>query len=866
MLVNPLTRAFSKYVSQDRLRFQDGKHDLDLSYITPFIIAMGFPARGIEAAWRNHISDVAAMLAHYHGTNYMIWNLSDRVYDYSKFNHQLFEFGFPDHHNPPLDMLFRILLSMGDWLKLDALNVAVVHCVGGKGRTGTVIACYLIYCGMFSEPEAALNFFATRRSSIEKGVTQPSQRRYVKYFAYALKTGMRPVPKRILIHKIIINSVPVVDGVGCRPIWLIMNGLHQTASHVLYSSASQSPPAYYTPDNGAVEWEVNCVVESDVPMKCVHKEKGKKAVKLFRFSFHTAFVEEAEALVLRKDDLDDVKKWPKAFSENFFLTLVFERLPNDDTEVRERTSLAVFEKLISNRPAVVAHCQERMKAAADTQMEESAPLPTVGLPDARDAAPPVQVIDLNDESSNLAWVGVRRDFMATEERRHLGSRCPKGSLSRSHGEISRDSTASTHLLMGERRATYFSEDDSSDDDVISSAASTSSTALVGCDSGFDSPDTSSKAWLSHGCISRRGNAGNNAPVHPRQQYLSARTEGHFWRFSTGNLMATDAVPTSLPASPSPALSPRQATPGTGRGTPDLPSTKVTSPVCSPRENRTASAFLAPTRGAGGGSGLSSLEDSSDDPGQRISESAPTAGPLAASLSTPRSGAPTLASLRGTPVATTTPTLSLNPPLEAGRAVHRSGGSSSDISIASSRRDGAAHAGAAPTNPRPIVQVQVQHIEARTDQVQCTSPPSPYAAVAGDALEGAALPHDAPLAAPQVAAQAAAAAAAVTAGSPAPPAPQRGLQPLLGTARTASVAGRPLPGARTPPQNANATPPACPTSHAMASLPAPARQPSPSRQPSPGRPNGQVTSPAQPDAPTQPRVLAGCSRLKQTTLP
>jgi len=41
-----------------------------------------------------------------------------------------------------------------------------------------VIACYLNYCNMFESPLEALEFFGAKRSIIEKGVTQPSQRRY----------------------------------------------------------------------------------------------------------------------------------------------------------------------------------------------------------------------------------------------------------------------------------------------------------------------------------------------------------------------------------------------------------------------------------------------------------------------------------------------------------------------------------------------------------------------------------------------------------------------------------------------------------------------------------------------------------------
>ncbi len=88
-------------VSKDRIRFNDKKHDLDLTYITNNIIgtpphnqnllspygsltrvltlfscsAMGVPASGIEATYRNNIEDVSNMLKTYHGTDFMIWNL-----------------------------------------------------------------------------------------------------------------------------------------------------------------------------------------------------------------------------------------------------------------------------------------------------------------------------------------------------------------------------------------------------------------------------------------------------------------------------------------------------------------------------------------------------------------------------------------------------------------------------------------------------------------------------------------------------------------------------------------------------------------------------------------------------------------------
>lgn len=46
-------------VSQDKIRYIDNQFNLDLTYITPRLIAMAFPAEGIEAMIRNRIVDVS---------------------------------------------------------------------------------------------------------------------------------------------------------------------------------------------------------------------------------------------------------------------------------------------------------------------------------------------------------------------------------------------------------------------------------------------------------------------------------------------------------------------------------------------------------------------------------------------------------------------------------------------------------------------------------------------------------------------------------------------------------------------------------------------------------------------------------------
>jgi len=71
--------------------------------------------------------------------------------------------------------LFKIIEAMDQFLKEDPTNVVAVHCLAGRGRTGTIIAAYLLYSKLFDDSKAALDFFAIKRSSEGQGVIGPSQ-------------------------------------------------------------------------------------------------------------------------------------------------------------------------------------------------------------------------------------------------------------------------------------------------------------------------------------------------------------------------------------------------------------------------------------------------------------------------------------------------------------------------------------------------------------------------------------------------------------------------------------------------------------------------------------------------------------------
>ena len=196
--------ALRTLVSGPRSRTRDGALDLDLSYITPTLIATSFPASGPEAFWRNSLADLAVYLHRKHVDRFLVFNLSERHYDGAPLAHRVVELGFPDHHAPPLAVCWTLCLTMHSWLAADPLAVACVHCLAGKGRTGVLISCYLLFSGaLFAAPapgvptfllpppaalaQQALALFAEKRGD---SITYASQQRTVRYFARVIHAAI----------------------------------------------------------------------------------------------------------------------------------------------------------------------------------------------------------------------------------------------------------------------------------------------------------------------------------------------------------------------------------------------------------------------------------------------------------------------------------------------------------------------------------------------------------------------------------------------------------------------------------------------------------------------------------------------------
>ncbi|KAG8384648.1 hypothetical protein BUALT_Bualt04G0139800 [Buddleja alternifolia] len=177
-------------VSKKRRRMLVAGYDLDMTYITDRVLAMSFPAERMRAMYRNPLWQVKSVLEMRHHGHYKVYNLCiEQSYDASHFNGCVERYPFDDNHVPPLSMIKEFCEDVHSWLSSDPKNIAVVHCMAGKGRTGLMVSCYLAYTGMSAEK--ALQVYAEKRTTNNEGVSIASQRRYVGYWEKILSLSKR---------------------------------------------------------------------------------------------------------------------------------------------------------------------------------------------------------------------------------------------------------------------------------------------------------------------------------------------------------------------------------------------------------------------------------------------------------------------------------------------------------------------------------------------------------------------------------------------------------------------------------------------------------------------------------------------------
>mmetsp|Transcript_35067 Transcript_35067/g.84906 ORF Transcript_35067/g.84906 Transcript_35067/m.84906 type:complete len:481 (+) Transcript_35067:36-1478(+) len=290
--------------------------DADVTYVTDRIIIMGHPAMQSKdfpmITAERKLAAVGHMLARRHDGRFLVYNLSEVDYDTSVLDDQVLTFSFPGSPSPPLGLLLKLLISLENWMKADERNVAVVHCLTGKGRSSMVVASFLCWMGEagFGNINEAIEYIAKCKRIEPMMLTIPSQRRYAGYFKNVLD-GVKPSQPPLLLKRIIMSEAPKFakapttakelsnpegaqeepsqddkSQMGCAPYLQIFK-----AGKLIYTTAATVKPdqqledlPFVTVSDGAIPFnDINLTLSGDILVRARHLTSDNKRVSMFRW-------------------------------------------------------------------------------------------------------------------------------------------------------------------------------------------------------------------------------------------------------------------------------------------------------------------------------------------------------------------------------------------------------------------------------------------------------------------------------------------------------------------------------------------------------------------------------------------------------
>jgi len=214
-----------------------------------------------------------------------------------------------------LEMIKDFVLDACDWLNAKENNVVAVHCKAGKGRTGLMICCLLAY--KYADkinPTEALEFYAERRTTNCKGVTIPSQKRFIHYFGECFKHTDLDTEKPSILTEINLKNFPVNFNVNFKI--LSLNDGNQVEKFD-WTKYTGYPKKW---KNLGTKFTLYVPINRETKLLFYNYDNGKS---LFYLWFHTKFIK-SNKLVFALQDLDKPNRKEYSFQPDCYVILDFQ--------------------------------------------------------------------------------------------------------------------------------------------------------------------------------------------------------------------------------------------------------------------------------------------------------------------------------------------------------------------------------------------------------------------------------------------------------------------------------------------------------------------------------------------------------------
>ena len=320
--------------SGNRRRYIENGFDLDLTYIKPNIVAMGFPGDQLEGIYRNYKKEVVRFFDERHPDHYKVYNLcSERSYDPSNFHGRVATYPFDNEKPPPFKIIKQFCEDVHEWLKADDKNVAVVHCCSGLGRTGVMICCYLCHDRLlfFDSSYLALAYFDAARTKNATGISIPSQRRYVQYYHHLLKTNVTYAPMTVLAQGITFIDIPNIQGGTCSPYFTIRVQKAKAYTSKVFEDIKRTDIIAKLPLSRELP------LCGDVEINFYHQSRISRE-KMFGLWFNTFFID----MHLQQQTLQETKKGSTGKVLKQEKQVSFESSDSEGEDTASVTSLNLF--------------------------------------------------------------------------------------------------------------------------------------------------------------------------------------------------------------------------------------------------------------------------------------------------------------------------------------------------------------------------------------------------------------------------------------------------------------------------------------------------------------------------------------------